>query len=112
MQNWMPQPGDNQLLRGKVEVKKAQIIAMTSYPAQMVLSLAGTLPTPCHQLRVQVASPDAQNRILVDVYSLYQPSKICVQVLENFQANVPLQGLAAGKYTVWVNGSQIGEFSQ
>lgn len=109
---YAPQPGDAQLLRGNVYLDSAQLLVLESYPPQVRLALAGNLPDPCHQLRVQVAEPDAENRILVDVYSVADPSAVCIQMLQPFTVSVPLpvSGLAAGHYTVWVNGEKIGEF--
>jgi hypothetical protein len=107
--NWMPQPGDEKLKRGPVVIDLAQLQAKESFPVQFVISLQGSLPTPCHMLRAVVLAPDAQNQIRVDVYSLVDPAKICIQVLQAFQVNVPLQDIASGTYTVWVNSQQIGE---
>jgi hypothetical protein len=84
------------------------ILVAESMPPQYTLNLKGTLPTPCHQLRVEVGQPDSQMRIPVSVYSVVDPSAICTQVLAPFEAAVPLQGLATGKYTVVVNGKEAG----
>lgn len=106
---WSPQPGDLMLERDEATVNQADILVMESFPPQYMLSLQGTLPTPCHQLRIQVSPPDAQQRIMVEVYSLSKPGEICVQVIETFQVQVPLKDLPAGSYTIWVNGEPAGE---
>ena len=59
---YAPQPGDAALIRGEVFLDSAQLLIRESYPPQVTLTLAGSLPTPCHQLRVAVAAPDAQGR--------------------------------------------------
>jgi hypothetical protein len=109
---YAPRPGDENLLRGNVYLDSAQLLILESYPPQVRLALAGNLPDPCHQLRVRAAAPDSENRILVEVYSVADPSAVCIQMLQPFQASVPLSidGLAAGHYTVWVNGEKIGKF--
>ena len=84
------------------------ILVMESFPPQYMLTLQGTLPTPCHQLRVEVAPPDDQNTIQVSAYSVVDPNAICTQVLSPFQASVPLQGQPSGTYTVLVNGEEAG----
>lgn len=108
---YQPQPGDSALARGEVFLDEKALLSLESYPPQIVLALAGSLPTPCHALRVVVAPPDAQNRIQVDVYSVVDPNEICIQVLEGFQQSVPLGSFPAGAYTVWVNGEPAGEFT-
>lgn len=96
--------------RSPLFLEKIEALIAMSYPPQVFLQLTGALPTPCHQLRVKVAKPDAQNRIQVEVYSVVDGSLICIQVLESFDVNVPLGSFPPGKYTIWVNGQSVGEF--
>lgn len=107
---YAPQPDDKVNSQSNVYLDVAQIRVLESYPIQVVLTLQGNLPTPCHTLRVRVNPPDSQKHITVDVYSLTDQAKLCVQVLKPFDANIPLGSFPAGHYTVWVNGEQIGEF--
>ena len=105
---WQPQAADQSLQRGEAFVSKMDILVAESFPPQYTLNLEGTLPTPCHQLRVEVAAPDSQDRIQVSVYSVVDPSAICTQVLEPFEAAISLEGQPAGSYTVVVNGEEAG----
>jgi hypothetical protein len=109
-QPYAPRPGDSALLRGKVYLESTDLLIMESFPIQVALNLKGSLPTPCHQLRAQVSDPDAGNRIAVEVYSLSDPGEVCIQVLEPFEASLPLGSFPAGHYTLTVNGEQVGEF--
>jgi len=111
---YVPQTGDSTMLRGAVYLDSIQLLVLESYPPQVSLVLAGNLPDPCHRLRVKVSEPDTNNRILVDVYSVADPSAVCIQVLKPLSASVPLavSGLSAGHYTVWVNGEKAGEFDR
>ncbi|MEA2008591.1 MAG: hypothetical protein U9O54_05685 [Chloroflexota bacterium] len=77
---------------------------------QVILRLMGNLPTPCHKLRVLIAEPDAENKIIVEAYSVMNPDGMCVQVLAPFDEDVPLGAFEAGDYAVWVNGEQVGTF--
>ncbi len=43
------------------------------------LNLKGNLPTPCHALRVKVNPPNARNQIMIEIYSLSDPNKICAE---------------------------------
>ena len=105
-----PQPGDENLSRGNVYIHEASLVIRESYPPQISLSIKGDLPTPCHKLRVQIDAPDQDNKIMVEVYSLVNPDKVCIQVLESFDKSIGLGVFANGHYSVWVNGKRAGEF--
>ncbi len=108
--SYQPQLSDNQFNQGNVYIDSSEILTLESFPLQFTLHIKGNLPTPCHKLRVAVQPPDDQNQILVEVYSLVDPDKMCTQVLEPFEINVPLGSFPAGKYTVIVNSEVIAEF--
>jgi hypothetical protein len=105
-----PKPGDEQLTRGEIFLNEASLVIRESFPPQISLSLGGDLPTPCHALRVEIASPDPENKIRVDTYSLVDPNEVCIQVLEPFQESIDLGTFPTGHYSVWVNGQLAGEF--
>ena len=107
-ENWAPQPGDEDLVRGEVEVETTDILTLESFPPQYMLHVAGWKGNPCQQLRVVVSDPDDQNRIDVEIYTLIEPDAVCIQVLESLDINVPLGSFESGEYTVWVNGTQAG----
>lgn len=105
-----PQPGDTTFTRGNIYLNEASLVIRESFPPQVSLNLAGDLPTPCNQLRVDIAPPDQQKQIMVDVYSVVDPNQVCAQVLEPFEESVDLGTFPTGHYTVWVNGQMAGEF--
>ena len=108
---WMPSEGDDQLEKDEVFLEESQILISESYPLQYRLTLTGSLPTPCHELRVSINDPDGENRIHADVYSVVQPDKICVQVLESIEVTVSISDVPEGQFSVWVNGEKIAEIS-
>ena len=110
-QPWDPQPGDKSLERSVVHMEGAAVLVLESFPVQIMLTLSGSLPTPCHQLRVAVAAPDAQNQIAVEVYSLADPTRSCTQNLAPFEVNVPMGSFASGDYIILVNGELAGKFT-
>jgi hypothetical protein len=110
MPSYSPNPDDSKFERGNVFIGESGIILRESSPVQVVLGLSGELPTPCHQLRVLIAPPDAENRILIEAYTVVNPEIICIQVLKPFQEMIELGTFPGGHYTVWVNGTQVGEF--
>jgi len=105
-----PKPNDKNLTRGNVFIKESGLLIRESFPSQITLSLSGDLPTPCHELRVEIKEPDSENKINVEVYSVVDPDQVCIQVLEPFQANIDLGTFPSGHYAVWVNGEIVGEF--
>jgi hypothetical protein len=107
-----PLPDEANMSRGEVTISSQELLVMESYPLQVALLIKGTLPTPCHQLRVDVSEPDDQNRIMVEAYSLVDPAQICAQVLQSFEENIPLGSYPDGTYTVLLNGEKVGEFTQ
>lgn len=104
-------PRDSQMIRGNVFIKGKDLLVLESFPPQFVLQLTGSLPTPCHQLQVEVSKPDDQNNIKVEVYSITDPDRICIQVLKPFEKNIPLGSFSSGKYSVLLNGEKVGEIS-
>lgn len=110
--DYAPRGSDKNLTRGEAFVEESGVLTLESFPPQFRLSLIGTLPTPCHQLRVALAPPDAQDQIVVEVYTVVDPDLMCMQVLAPFSATVPLEGYAVGPtYQVLVNGAPVGEFT-
>lgn len=108
-QPWQPVPGDKDLKQGNVFIEGHDILVLEKFPPEFLLNLNGNLPTPCHELRVEVSEPDEEDRIHVMVYSLVDPGQICTQVLKPFDVSVSLGTFSSGKYAVWMNGEEIGE---
>lgn len=108
--DYLPSPADGSLLRGEVYLDSVELLTLESFPLQFTLALKGSLPTPCHNLRIAVSPPDSRNKILVDIYSVTNPDEICTQVLEPFEVNFPLGSFPTGAYSLWVNGEMVAEF--
>jgi len=105
-----PSPGDGNKVRAVAYIDSVQLLILESYPVQINLELIGSLPTPCHRLRVAVDPPDKENLIYIDVYSVVDQDKICIQVIEPFTKTIRLGTFPTGHYTVYVNNELIGEF--
>ncbi|MBE9475324.1 MAG: hypothetical protein IMY85_10580 [Chloroflexi bacterium] len=106
---WDPQPSDSRMQRGEVELTSVKIITLESDPPQFRLSIRGALPTPCHQLRVVVSQSSDSSRIDFEVYSVFDPDEICIQVLEPFAEEIPIGVLSSRESLISVNGNRIGE---
>jgi hypothetical protein len=109
---YAPQPGDNSLLRQEVFLDSTSLRNLDSDPATFVLDLRGNLPSPCNKLRAVVPAPNGQNQIMVDLFSLVNPAEVCIAIIQPFETSVVLGKFPHGRYTVWVNGQQVGEFDE
>lgn len=109
---YAPVLNDDQLTRGKVfmELENSGVILLESAPVQVRLHLKGSLPNPCYNLRVNPSQVNDQGRIDVEVYSLTQPGKACIDVLQEFDVEIPLGSFPSGHYSVYINGELLGEF--
>jgi hypothetical protein len=109
---YIPQPGDDQLTRAgvSVDLSGSQLLTNATQPVQLSIILRGDLPDPCHQLRVVVNSPDENNSIHLEAYSLADKSIICITVIKPFEVTIPLGSFPSGQYTVDVNGQLLGVF--
>ena len=105
-----PQAGDAALVEGPVYLDSLELLTLESYPLQFVLVLKGSLPSPCHQLRLTVAPPDETGRIAIRAYSLADPETACIAVLEPFDANLALGNFSPGHYQILINGEPGLEF--
>ena len=108
---YAPQPGDESLSRGAAFMNSANLLARESFPVQIAIIISGNLPTPCHNLRAIIHEPDSNNNIDVEIYSVADPNAICVQVLQSFDASIPMGSFPSGYYTVSVNGERVGDFN-
>ena len=107
-----PADADNAMTRGNFALDGASLQARADEPGRADLVATGSLPTPCNQIRVKLNPPDAQNKIVVEVYSVVEKGKICTQNLKPFQGKLALLGgYPAGKYTIVVNDKPAGELT-
>lgn len=105
-----PPAGSQGMMRGNAFPDAMALNIEPGTPTKVSLRLKGDLPTPCHILQVDMTASDSENRIQIEVYSLVDPNKMCAQVLEPFEQELVLGSFSSGKYSVWVNGQQVGEF--
>jgi hypothetical protein len=112
LSGYEPQPGDDSLKRDEVTVDlgTSQLLVTATEPAQAKAVINGTMPDPCHSLRVEVTPADSTNTININAYSLYDPNTACVTKVDPFSATIPLGSYSSGDYTVNVNGEKLGMF--
>lgn len=108
---YAPKPEDLSMQVGGAMLTSLNLIEQTeSTPVRVELNLFGSLPRVCNELRVEVANPNEQYQIFVDVYSLTNPNLKCENVFQQFEAAIALGLYSAGRYTVWVNNEYVGDF--
>jgi hypothetical protein len=101
---------DKDLQSGPVYIDATQLIMKESYPVQVELLVVGNLPTPCHHLRVDTTEPDEDGHIQIQIYSVSNPDTMCAQVLEPFEAAIPLGDFTEGNFTYSINDEFDGKF--
>lgn len=105
---YAPAKGDESKDHADVYIDSQDILTLESFPPQYQLQIKGSLPTPCHELRVVAEGPNEDSEIRVQVYSVVDPDMVCTQVLEPFEASIPLGSYTRGSYTVLLNGQEVG----
>jgi len=108
MDDLLPRASDSQLKQVTVYIDGSEILLMDDKPQQIKLHVWGNLPTPCNELRTLVQDTDDQNRIQVMVYAVTDPNVMCTQVITPFDVSFVIGEFSEGKYTVVLNGEEIG----
>ena len=79
-------------------------------PPRSALNLIGYMPSVCNELRVDIAPPDEQFRVFIEVYSLINPDLQCDDVFQQFEATILFGTYSPGRYSVWINDNLVGDF--
>lgn len=103
---WEPVLSDSELERVEIENIETEIISLEGDPSRSALHIEGALPTPCHLLRVEASSSDDPPSLEVEIYAVVDPNEICIQVLEPFSEDIPLN---EGEFQVIVNNEVVRE---
>lgn len=80
-------------------------------PFRVELTISGSVPSVCNELRVDVSPPNASFQIFIEVYSLINKDVNCDNVFQQFEASLLLGVYSDGRYTVWVNEGYAGDFT-
>ena len=91
---------------GVVFADLVDIVYLESAPVQVRLEVSGSLPTPCHQAKWEV--DDRGDLVEVSLWSEAIPGDVCAQVLEPFEASIPLGSFEAASLPVSLNGEVVG----
>ena len=103
---YSPKPADSKLARGSVEIQHAAVATLAAKTAS-TLAIEGNLPTPCHELRLQIPdSPDAQRVLRIEAWSVSDPAQMCAQMLQPFSAQIELPAKSEA-FTITLNGQMV-----
>jgi hypothetical protein len=87
-----------------VYVDSVDILLAESWPVQVRVLVKGNLPNPCHALAWDLGEPDADGRIVLDLYSTADLDQVCVEMLQGFEQTIALGSFTSGSYVLVVNG--------
>ncbi len=91
-----------------VQVDSVEVLIMESFPVQVSVAVSGNKSVPCVEfLPAAVARQDNLFTVVL-AESVLGPEESCIAIIDPFETSVSLDvlGLAAGTYTVQVNGVQ------
>ncbi len=97
--------GPGEFIRGEAVVEDVEILFLESFPLGVHAVASGYLPDPCTAID-EVSVERDNSHFEVVITTLREAGVMCIQVIEAFEQNIPLDvyGLPAGDYTVTVNG--------
>src|SRR5258706_6118121 len=109
---YAPQAGDSAMMRNDIKVDSATLSLAKSQPPQVTLNFAYFQPTPCNQLRVEIAQPDSKNRIDITAYAVAEKDQPCalMALATPLQASLNLGSFPSGHYSLWLNDVKVDEF--
>lgn len=97
-----------EMRRGEVFIEGVSLLPPSENNGQARMLVQGVLPTPCHVFKAEVAPVNENGEIQIEAYSLVSAEGACVDVVQDFTTEIPLGALAAGNYSIWVNGEKVG----
>jgi inhibitor of cysteine peptidase len=102
-----PVSGDQEgkVITGKARVEEIEIMILESFPVQINVVARGNLPDGCTTID-RIEQERQGNTVLVTITTVRPADQACTEALVPFEEVISLDaaGLAAGTYTVDVNG--------
>ena len=95
---------------GALLIESAELFQAESWPVQVRLELAGSLPSACHSLDYSVILPGADRVIKVEAQAKLEEGAECSEGAQSFRQGIGLGSYTDGEYQVLLNGEPIGEF--
>jgi hypothetical protein len=91
-------------------IESVELLQAESWPVQVRLEIAGTLPSACHSLDYAVILPGAEGIIEVEAQAKLEQGAECSDEGQSFRQGIGLGSYTDGEYRVLLNGEPVGEF--
>jgi len=91
-----PVAGDADLNRGEVSLIDKESRWKQAMHRSICFSFQERYPPPAINCALPFPGQMRRNQIYVETYSVFDPSEICIQVLESFEENIPLGSFSSG----------------
>jgi hypothetical protein len=101
---------DSRLIPDVANVSDAKLDTLSVNPPVYVVKITGTIPSACHQLKVDIAKPNEKKVIVIKLTSFLDPGKMCDPGKQPFDISLKLDQLPDGQYNVVVNDINTGSF--
>jgi len=90
-------------------IESAELVQAESWPVQIRMELAGTLPSACYSLDYAVIMPGTDGVIEVEARAKYDGGSECGQEAQPFRQGIGLGSYTEGNFEVLLNGEPVGE---
>lgn len=105
-----PRPEDSSLIEAGILLTSLDLSETTEItPARAELTILGSMPSVCNELRIEVNRPNSAYEIRIEIYSVINPKVDCENVFQQFETSILLGIYSAGVYSIWVNSSFVGD---
>lgn len=107
--SYAPKPEDLGMQKAGVVLTSLDLFEIAGItPVRTELTILGSTPSACHELRIVVNPPDNDYQIFIEIYSIVDPKLNCDNVFQQFEASILLGEYSSGVYSIWVNSRFVG----
>ena len=107
---YAPKPEDVSKTKAGVILTSLDLSEMADVtPIRTELTILGSMPSVCNELRIKVNPPDDTYRIDIEIYSMVDPDLNCENVFQQFETTILLGEYSPGQYSIWVNNELVGD---
>ncbi len=90
-------------------IESVELVQAESWPVQIRMELAGTLPSACHSLDYAVILPGTDGVIEVEARAKHDGGSECGQEAQPFRQSIGLGSYRGGDFQVLLNGEPLGQ---